>query len=385
LDVRSPQVMLTTVIGELTLTEGQDFGVNYLLHNGRRDLLIGGSGSAVNVSGNSMALNLAQLLADPRSTRMMTGGAGGLTGFISAGDSLAALVTALESSGRFKVTHRPTLFASNNKTATIISGERVAVVTGTQATPLGGTVGNAVTNQVQFIDVNLKLQVIPLINSDKEVNLDILQTLAEITRYDEIADSSGKNKYPVISNRQLSTTVLVPNEGTLVLGGLVKDRQERTRSGIPVLGKLPLLGGLFRSTGTKKDRTELVVLIRPSVSVGLEDVYNVRDRNMKPLRIPVNLEDELILPDPALSKTGRRSAGSSPAPAAQLKPFRANADSVQAADASGLRAEPTPPPTPVSAGAAEAAPAAGKSPGESGEAVAKKKKSAKPQGKSSGE
>jgi general secretion pathway protein D len=389
LDVRSPQVMLTTVIGELTLTEGQDFGVNYLLHNGRRDLLTGGSGSAVSTSGNSMALNLAQLLADPRSTRMLTGGAGGLTGFISAGDSLAALVTALESSGRFKVTHRPTLFASNNKTATIISGERVAVVTGTQATPLGGTVGNAVTttvsNQVQFIDVNLKLQVIPLINSDKEVNLDILQTLAEITRYDEIADGSGSNKYPVISNRQLSTTVLVPNEGTLVLGGLVKDRQERTRSGIPVLGKLPLLGGLFRSTGTKKDRTELVVLIRPSVSVGPEDVYNIRDRNMKPMRIPVNLEDELILPDPALSKTGRRSAGPGQAPAAQLKPFRANAESVQAADASGLRAEPTPPPTPVSAGAAEAPPGTGKNPGESGEAAAKKKKSAKPQGKSSGE
>jgi type II secretion system protein D len=348
LDVRSPQVMLTTVIGELTLTEGQDFGVNYLLHNGRRDLLTAGSAtSAVTASGNSMALNLAQLLADPRSTRMLTGGAGGLSGFISAGDSLAALVTALESSGRFKVTHRPTLFASNNKTATIISGERVAVVTGSQATPLGGTVGNAVTNQVQYINVNLKLQVIPLINSEKEVNLDILQTLAEITRYDEIADSSGKNKYPVISDRQLSTTVLVPNEGTLVLGGLVKDRQERTRSGIPVLGKLPLLGGLFRSTGTKKDRTELVVLIRPSVSVGPEDVYQIRDRNMRPMRMPVNLEDELILPDPALSKNGRRSGDSNAASPAQLKPFRANGESIQTADVSGMRANATPPPTPA--------------------------------------
>jgi type II secretion system protein D len=382
LDVRSPQVMLTTVIGELTLTEGQDFGVNYLLHNGRRDLLAAGSATtAVNASGNSMALNLAQLLADPRSTRMLTGGAGGLTGFISAGDSLAALVTALESSGRFKVTHRPTLFASNNKTATIISGERVAVVTGSQATPLGGTVGNAVTNQVQYINVNLKLQVIPLINSEKEVNLDILQTLAEITRYDEIADSSGKNKYPVISDRQLSTTVLVPNEGTLVLGGLVKDRQERTRSGIPVLGKLPLLGGLFRSTGTKKDRTELVVLIRPSVSIGPEDVYNIRDRNMRPMRMPVNLEDELILPDPALSKSGRRSGDSHAASPVQLKPFRANAESIQTADGSGMRTNATPPPSPVEtpnnpvprgSDAATEKPAA-------------RKKSSKPQNKSAGE
>jgi general secretion pathway protein D len=177
--------MLTTVIGELTLTEGQELGFSYLLHNGRRDLLTGGSAtSAVRTSGNTMSLNLAQLLSDPRSTRMLTGGAGGLTGFISAGDSLAGIVNALESTGKFKVTHRPTLFASNNKTATIISGERVAVVTGSQATPIGGVTGNAITNQVQYINVNLKLQVIPLINSDKEVNLDILQTLAEITRYD---------------------------------------------------------------------------------------------------------------------------------------------------------------------------------------------------------
>jgi general secretion pathway protein D len=377
LDVRSPQVMLTTVIGELTLTEGQELGFSYLLHNGRRDLLTGGSStSAVRTSGNNMSLNLAQLLSDPRSTRMLTGGAGGLTGFISAGDSLAGIVNALESTGKFKVTHRPTLFASNNKTATIISGERVAVVTGSQATPIGGVTGNAITNQVQYINVNLKLQVIPLINSEKEVNLDILQTLAEITRYDEITDSNGANRYPVISDRQLSTTVLVPNEGTLVLGGLVKDKQERSRSGIPVLGKLPLLGGLFRSTTMKKDRTELVVLIRPSVSVGPEDVYDIRDRNMKPMRIPLNLEDDLVLPDPALSKAGKRAADQSFSSAPRLKPFRANADTVQAADASGGRVQATPPPTP--ANSAEAV-AGGKNPAEAAEVPPKKQKQSKPQ------
>jgi type II secretion system protein D len=384
LDVRSPQVMLTTVIGELTLTEGQDFGVNYLLHNGRRDLLKNGTvtGSAVSAAGNSMSLNLAQLLADPRSTRMMTAGAGGLGGFISAGNSLAAILTALESTSKFKVTHRPTLFASNNKTATIISGERVAVVTGSQATPLGNVAGNSVVNQVQYINVNLKLQVIPLINSDKEVNLDILQTLAEITRYEDIKDSTGSNKYPVISDRQLSTTVLVPNEGTLVLGGLVKDSQNRNRSGIPVLGKLPLLGGLFRSTSNKKDRTELVVLIRPSVSLGPEDVYEIRDRNMKPMRIPMNLEDDLVLPDPGLSKSGKRSGDPSFSSASQLKPFRANADTVQAADVRGVRVQNTPPPTP--ANPAEAT-ASEKNTAEAAESGSKKKKSLKPQPTSAAE
>ncbi len=383
LDVRSPQVMLTTVIGELTLKDGQNFGVNYLLHNGRRDLLNSGtSGSAVSISGSSMALNLAQLLADPRSTRMMTAGAVGINGFISAGDSLAAIVTALESTSKFKVTHRPTLFASNNKTATIISGERIAVITGSQSSP-GTTLGNSVVNQVQYINVNLKLQVIPLINSDKDVNLDILQTLAEITGNTQIKDSSGVvNEYPVISDRQLSTTVLVPNEGTLVLGGLVKDSHNRTKTGVPVLSKMPILGGLFRSTAIQKDRTELVVLIRPSVSIGPEDVYDVRDRNMKPMRIPVNLEDDLVLPDPAASKSAKRSADPAYSSTPKLKPFRANADTVQAADMTGERAQTTPPPSPATP--AEAVPA-DKNAAETADAAPKKKKPVKAQPKPAAE
>ena len=383
LDVRSPQVMLTTVIGELTLKDGQNFGVNYLLHNGRRDLLNSGtSGSAVSISGSSMALNLAQLLADPRSTRMMTAGAVGINGFISAGDSLAAIVTALESTSKFKVTHRPTLFASNNKTATIISGERIAVITGSQSSP-GTTLGNSVVNQVQYINVNLKLQVIPLINSDKDVNLDILQTLAEITGNTQIKDSSGVvNEYPVISDRQLSTTVLVPNEGTLVLGGLVKDSHNKTKTGVPVLSKMPILGGLFRSTAIQKDRTELVVLIRPSVSIGPEDVYDVRDRNMKPMRIPVNLEDDLVLPDPAASKSAKRSADPAYSSTPKLKPFRANADTVQAADVTGERAQTTPPPSPATP--AEAVPAE-KNAAETADAAPKKKKPVKAQPKPAAE
>jgi hypothetical protein len=148
------------------------------------------------------------------------------------------------------------------------------------------------------------------------------------------------------------------------------------------LGKLPLLGGLFRTTTTNKDRTELIVLIRPSVSIGPEDVYSIRDRNMRPMRIPVNLEDELVIPDPALSKPGRRTGDSGVYAPAQLKPFRANAETVGTADVFGARANITPPPSPAEA--PENSP-----PAKSGDgAVDKsgtKKKSAKPHTKNTGE
>jgi type II secretion system protein D len=323
LDVRTPQVMLTTVIGELTLTEGEQFGANYILHNGNRRVLdginVGTSGSSVgtaaNLTNNSSALNLSQLLSNTAVTRAVAGGAGGLGGFVSAGDSLAALVTALESTSKFKVTSRPSLFASNNKKAQIISGERIAVIQGTQS-GLGTGSSLVQQNSVSYIDVNLDLQVVPLINSDKEVYLEVAQTLAEVTRNTKI----GNDDYPVISNRQIQTSVMVPNEGTLVLGGLIKDRRDKNTDGIPVLGKLPLLGGLFRSTSRSKTRTELVVLIRPSVTVGPEDTYDVRDRNMKPLNIPVNLEDELTIPPPP-AKKGQ--------PKPPTKSFRADPSAVQ--------------------------------------------------------
>jgi hypothetical protein len=113
-------------------------------HAGTADLIFG---SAAGVSSFSGDIYRAQVYASTNGTDLrfdadFTQQTIGSRGFI-------------ESTGKFKVTHRPTLFASNNKTATIISGERVAVVTGSQATPIGGVTGNAITNQVQYINVNL--------------------------------------------------------------------------------------------------------------------------------------------------------------------------------------------------------------------------------------
>jgi hypothetical protein len=116
--------------------------------------------------------------------------------------------------------------------------------------------------------------------------------------------------------------------------------------------------------------------------LGPEDVYDIRDKNMKPMRIPLNLEDDLVLPDPALSKSGKRSADQSFSSAPRLKPFRANADTVQAADASGARAQATPQPTP--ANPPEAA-AAEKSPAEAAAVPPKKQKQSKSQPKPAAE
>jgi type II secretion system protein D len=337
LDVRTPQVMLTTIIGELSLGEGQQLGLTYLLGKSGNlanlTSVTGGSsvaGSVVGIKDNIINIDLQRALSNASVTRVLGGGVGGIQGFVAAGDNLGSLLTALETTSKFKVTSRPTLFASNNKKASLISGERIAVITGVQS-GVGGTVnGNLVQNsQVQYIDVNLSLEVVPLINSDREVHLDIVQNIAERTG-ESVIDN---NKYPIISNRQLQTAVTVPNEGTLVLGGLIKQAQNKSTSGVPFLSRAPLIGPLFRSTSTDIKRTELVILIRPSVSMGNSDAVEVRDRNMQMLEIPVNLEDSLGPQNDQI----RRSQ-------AQKANFRANPAGVSPSYGGSRTPPPTPPP-----------------------------------------
>lgn len=290
LDVRAPQVMLSTVIGELTLADEESFGVNYLL--GMPPKLRSSNQATPFVSSSSSGLNLdlTKLLGDSSYTRALLGGAGGFSGFVSAG-RMDSIITALESSQRFRVTSRPSLFASNNKKATITSGEEIAVATSVQSGLSGNTTGSLVSNSsVQFKAIELRLEVVPLINSDREVYLDILQKVEEQTGETKV----DNNSYPKISTRALNTSVMVPNEGTLALGGLIKHKRSKSVNGIPVLSKMPLLGPLFRSTEAKNSRTELVILIRPSVSLGPKEDIAVRDRNMEVLKIPANLEDTLI-------------------------------------------------------------------------------------------
>ncbi|MEI6712397.1 MAG: secretin N-terminal domain-containing protein [Verrucomicrobiota bacterium] len=305
LDVRAPQVMLSTVIGELTLSDSEQFGINYLLGRpkGLRPTSTTGTTTtgtdvqsqvspfALSASGTP-SLSVKDILADSRFTKALVGGATGFSGFISAGN-LDALVTALEQTQKFRVTSRPSLFASNNKKATITSGEEIAVATSIQSGVTGATTtgtGLVSNSSVQFKSIELRLEVVPLINSDKEVYLDILQKVEEQTGETKV----DTNTYPKISTRALNTSVMVPNEGTLVLGGLIKQNRSKTVTGIPILSRTPLIGPLFRSTSVDNKRTELVILIRPSVSTGPEEDFGVRDRHMEPMRIPVNLEDGLF-------------------------------------------------------------------------------------------
>jgi type II secretory pathway component GspD/PulD (secretin) len=274
MDVSAPQVALSTVIGSLTLNNSEEFGVDYL----QRTLQRSDDGAA----GGGFSRNTGAPLLSPEALRPFSGLAaaaatGGMSAFLSTGFNLTTIVRALDSTGRFKTISRPTVFTSNNKKAIIASGTEVPVPVSTISTNNGGgIVGGGIAQQsnIQFKKVALQLEVVPLINSEKEVTLDILQKLDEIAERVQI----DNNFIPTISTRYIKTTVTAPNCATLILGGLVTDRNTRAQNGIPLLSRIPVIGGIFRNTEKRKAREELVILMRPEVSLSKTDLQRLRQK-----------------------------------------------------------------------------------------------------------
>src|SRR5205814_3423299 len=204
--------------------------------------------------------------------------AGGTNVYVAAGNYLATIVHLLESTGKFKVISRPMVFTSNNKKAIIASGTEIPVPVSSLTNVTNGTVLNntaAVASNIQYKKVALQLEVVPLINSEKEVSLDILQKI------DSLAGSTvvDGNSIPNIATRYIRTNVAAPNGATIVLGGLIMDSKQKNYTGIPVLARIPLVGSLFRSTTLNKNRTELIVLMCPEVTLSKLDLHHLRNKS----------------------------------------------------------------------------------------------------------
>jgi general secretion pathway protein D len=276
LDQRPKQVYLACVIGQLTLGDNIDFGIDYLMQFG--DVRILGQGEMANIN-NLIANRNASLDVVPGTSSVVNGAVnaaaaatrtalpvvGGLTVFGAIGDSVDILVRALSSTNRFQVISRPMVYTANGQVAKISSGQDVPFAGSTLSDVNSGNINNSTTtlnSTTEFKKVRLQLAVRPLINSDKEVTLNISQINDTVA---SIAQISSGTTAPVISTQSLDTTITVPNRQTIVLGGLISDQEERNVTGIPFLKDIPGLGYLFSSTKKTKTRRELIVLIQPFI------------------------------------------------------------------------------------------------------------------------
>lgn len=158
-------------------------------------------------------------------------------------------LNALISKGHAQVLATPKLVTINNKEANLTIGETYPIVYSTSV--LGG-------QNVQYVDIGVHLRLTPTIGSDGSVTAELHPEYSELLGFTPTG-------YPIVANRKIDSTLRVADNQTIVLGGLMRDTSNETIDKVPVLGDIPLLGGLFKNKQTSHERDEIVFLITPHV------------------------------------------------------------------------------------------------------------------------
>jgi len=262
LDVLPLQVMIDATIVEVTLKDDLQYGIQwYLQHeNGGTNIASGGADNGLISSGT--LTDIAKGI-----------GTGGFSyAFSSGSKDINAVLKAGATNNNINVISSPSLMVLNNQEASIKVGDSVPILTSTTTF----TTGTATSNNIQMVDTGVNLAVRPRVNSGGLVLMDILQSVNQaIPTTGTGGTGTSTINSPTIQKREIETSVVVQSGETIVLGGLIKENNDYSRFGVPLLHEIPLVGPLFGSTTRNKDKTELVVLLTPRVMKSRIDAQDV--------------------------------------------------------------------------------------------------------------
>jgi general secretion pathway protein D len=246
LDMPVAQVLIEATLAEVTLSDDLRYGINFR-----------------GISGLTTFANSATGGSIPAST---------FPGFSVSvvGTSVSGVLNTLQSKTNVRVLSAPKIVVLNNQTATLQVGDQVPIITQQQQSV--ASPGAPVVNTIEMRDTGVILKVTPRVNDSGAVTLDIDQEVSDVAQ----TTTSGINS-PTIQQRRLSSTVVTRTGQMIALGGLIRDRTSRTRSGIPFLSQIPVIGGAFGNHGTTGGRTELIILLTPTVIRSPDEVKGVVD------------------------------------------------------------------------------------------------------------
>jgi len=306
LDRTPKQVLIEVLVAELTLTDENRMGLEWTLRT-QQDVKIGGN--SYNVGG------VARVDAGPPSTLpgstptatlpgipVSVPATAGLSFFIFETDRFLALLNLYANYSMLSVLSSPAILTSENKKAIINVSNSIPIVTqqvvsqtGTVTTQVQQSPTNVLTQNVEYRDAGIVLTVTPRISDKKVVSLDVKQTV------NDVGDPRPPSGSPDIIKREAETSVVLRDNQTLVLGGLIRTRRANTRTGIPYLSKIPILGFLFGVTVDHVDRTELLLLITPRV-VGdpseAQDLLQQLRKQRPDLEKSLRTQPSIVRPDP---------------------------------------------------------------------------------------
>ena len=267
LDVPRPQVLIEAIIAELSLNRSANVSTRLSGSKDGTDLPGGGpSGANQNPVTSLRGLFAAfQLTTDnPSFTTFVGGRASGL--------NLGLFIQALNTDRNTNILATPSVMTLNNETATIKVGEERSIDSG--AVSAEGTV----RQNIERLDVDTELEVTPQITKGDAVSLKIKQKVKRVA-------SGADTARPVTSDREIQTHVVVDDGKIVVLGGLVEERREDSKSRVPLLSNLPVLGNLFKGRDSNNDKTNLMVFIRPTIFRTTEEAYKDASSRYVQLRL----------------------------------------------------------------------------------------------------
>ena len=316
LDISPLQVQIEAKILEVTLSGDLEFGVQWWLAG----LINTTTAPAIQVPAivrvtppNTPGFNFQGNPADRHRSSLggtgvsPNGGSGLFYSFLNKNFQVA--LNTLQTSGQTKILSAPSLVVMNNQQAQITVGTQVPILStsivgiGVGTTDTSGLATNTGIGQASYVSTGVTLQITPRVNPGGLVYMDVSQE-------DSVASAPvGNNPNPPISQRNLQTEVAVQSGQTVLLGGIIKDQTIDSKTGVPVLSSIPLIGNLFGNTSKSHDRTELIVLITPRVIVNSDDAremteeYEKKFESLVPIKTstppPATVAQPIAVPTPA--------------------------------------------------------------------------------------
>ena len=254
LDKIPEQVMIETIIVEASLDSSSKLGFDWKF---TQEKAFGNKGTTGTAEGNFGTATTGQGFR-----------------YTLSGGNLSAFLNALKTDTRFNVLSTPKIFTSNNTQAEINISQRVPFVV-SQRTDANGNI----TYNYDFEDVGIVLTVTPRITAGGYVTMDVSQTANDLQGFTSF-------NAPIVNQRQAQTTVAVKDGETIILGGIIRSTVSSTVKKIPLLGDIPLLGQIFRSTDKSNQKTELLVFLSPRVVRNPDDAKGMTDEEKKKMSKP---------------------------------------------------------------------------------------------------
>ncbi|MDE0004260.1 MAG: hypothetical protein OXQ29_16345 [Rhodospirillaceae bacterium] len=251
LDQPVPSVLVEVVVAEVTLSDIENSGFDFLLKT---------------------ALDRYGVTAGTRGTLGVK--SSGLSATFRSGDQTRAMLGIFYEDSRVVIRSRPRILVRSGQTASIEVGNEIPIITQTADS---GTQTEGDTNflqQVSYRKTGVQMDITPIVQASGRVDLDISQSLSE-ARPTAATSLDGS---PTILNRSITTSLTLRDGGALLMGGLISGTQSGGDTGVPGIARVPVLGRLFRADSHQEDRTELVILVIPYVVADYEDGWRLTEQ-----------------------------------------------------------------------------------------------------------